>query len=150
VSIRILPALPALFALAAASLVTAPTHAEATLKCTMRFDLASWSILYKHASGTGTITCADGKRLKVKLTANGGGLSVGKSTIKDGKAEFTHVTSIDETLGTYVAAEASMGVPKSGEAQIMTKGEVSMSLAGAGRGFGLGVTLGGMTVEKMP
>ncbi|WP_125903044.1 hypothetical protein [Luteibacter rhizovicinus] len=58
--------------------------------------------------------------------------------------------SIDETLGTYVAAEASMGIPKSGEAQIMTKGEVNMSLAGAGKGFGLGVTLGGMTIEKVP
>jgi hypothetical protein len=25
-----------------------------------------------------------------------------------------------------------------------------MSLAGAGKGFGLGVTLGGMTIEKVP
>lgn len=142
--------LPALLALAVGTLVTAPVHAAADLKCTMRFDLASWSILYKHASGTGVITCADGSRLKVKLTANGGGLSVGKSTVKDGKAGFTHVTSIAETLGTYVAAEASMGLPKNGEAQVMTKGEVSMSLAGAGKGFGIGVTLGGMTIERMP
>ena len=140
----------ALLALATGILVVTPGHAQATLKCTMRFDLASWSILYKHASGTGTITCANGSHLKVKLTANGGGLSVGKSTIKDGKANFSHVMSIDETLGTYVAAEASMGIPKSGEAQIMTKGEVNMSLAGAGKGFGLGVTLGGMTIEKVP
>lgn len=140
----------ALLVLASGTLLATPSHAEATLKCTMRFDLASWSILYKHASGTGTITCANGSRLKVKLTANGGGLSVGKSTIKDGKANFSHVMSIDETLGTYVAAEASMGIPKSGEAQIMTKGEVNMSLAGAGKGFGLGVTLGGMTIEKVP
>ena len=142
--------LMAFLALATGTLVATPGHAQATLKCTMRFDLASWSILYKHASGTGTITCANGSHLKVKLTANGGGLSVGKSTIKDGKANFSHVMSIDETLGTYVAAEASMGIPKSGEAQIMTKGEVNMSLAGAGKGFGLGVTLGGMTIEKVP
>jgi hypothetical protein len=142
--------LPALLVLAAGTLVATPTPAAAYLKCTMRFDLASWSILYKHAAGTGTVSCSDGSHLKVKLTANGGGLSVGKSTIKDGKANFTHVVSIDETLGTYVAAEASMGVPKSGEAQVMTKGEVNMSLAGAGKGFGLGVTVGGMTLEKVP
>jgi hypothetical protein len=43
-----------------------------------------------------------------------------------------------------------MGLPKNGEAQVMTKGEVNMSLAGAGKGFGLGVTVGGMTLEKMP
>nr|WP_255548423.1 hypothetical protein [Luteibacter sp. dw_328] len=142
--------MPALLVLAAGTLTATPGHAEATLKCTMRFDLASWSILYKHAAGTGTITCANGSHLKVKLTANGGGLSVGKSSIKGGKANFSDVTSIDETLGTYVAAEASMGIPKSGEAQVMTKGEVNMSLAGAGKGFGLGVTVGGMTIEKVP
>ena len=142
--------LPALLALAAGTLIASPSHAAAMLKCTMRFDLASWSILYKHASGTGTVSCSDGSHLKVKLTANGGGLSVGKSTIKGGKANFSEVRSIDETLGTYAAATASMGLPKNGEAQVMTKGEVNMSLAGAGKGFGLGVTLGGMTLEKVP
>lgn len=139
----------ALLAMAASTLVAPPSHAAAMLKCTMRFDLASWSILYKHASGTGTISCSDGSHLKVTLTANGGGLSVGKSNIKDGKANFSGVASINETLGTYVAATASMGLPKNGEAQVMTKGEVNMSLAGAGKGFGLGVTLGGMTIEKV-
>jgi hypothetical protein len=142
--------LSALIVLVAGSFAATPIRAEANVKCTMRFDLASWSILYKHASGTGTVSCSDGTHMKVKLTANGGGLSVGKSSIKDGKANFSDVASINETLGTYVAAEASMGIPKSGEAQVMTKGEVNMSLAGAGKGFGLGVTVGGMTLEKVP
>lgn len=142
--------LPALLALAVGTLSSTPGHAEAMLKCTMRFDLASWSVLYKHASGSGTVSCSDGSHLKVKLTANGGGLSLGKSTVKDGKADFTGVRSINETLGTYASAEASFGVPKSGEARILTKGEVSMSLAGAGKGIGVGVTVGGMTIEKVP
>ncbi|PTR26338.1 hypothetical protein C8J98_11068 [Luteibacter sp. OK325] len=141
---------PALLLLAAGALVAPAGHAAAMLKCTMRFDLASWSILYKHSSGTGTVSCSDGSHLKVKLTANGGGLAVGKSNIKGGKANFSDVRSIDETLGTYAAATASMGLPKNGEAQVMTKGEVNMSLAGAGKGFGLGVTVGGMTLEKVP
>ena len=138
-----------LLALTAATVVATPSHAAGMLKCTMRFDLASWSILYKHSSGTGTVSCSDGSHMKVKLTANGGGLAVGKSNIKGGKANFSEVRSIDETLGTY-AATASMGLPKNGEAQVMTKGEVNMSLAGAGKGFGLGVTVGGMTLERVP
>jgi len=111
-----------LLALTAATVVATPSHAAGMLKCTMRFDLASWSILYKHFSGN----------------------------IKGGKANFSEVRSIDETLGTYAAATASMGLPKNGEAQVMTKGEVNMSLAGAGKGFGLGVTVGGMTLERVP
>jgi hypothetical protein len=127
--------------------VTQPVKA-ASVNCTMRFDLTSWSILYKRSDGTGTITCSDRTILKVKLTANGGGLTVGKATIKGGKGNFSAVNSIEETLGTYVAADASFGTPKSGTAQVMTKGEVSLSLAGAGKGFGLGVSLGGLTIAK--
>ena len=74
--------LPALLALAAGTLIASPSHAAAMLKCTMRFDLASWSILYKHASGTGTVSCSDGSHLKVKLTANGGGLAVGNEGVE--------------------------------------------------------------------
>jgi hypothetical protein len=116
----------------------------------MRFDLSSWSVIYKRTTGTGTITCSDHSSMKVELSAHGGGLTVGKATIKGGKGNFTHVKSIDETLGTYAAADASFGTPKAGTAQVMTKGEVSLSLAGAGKGFGLGVSLGGLTIEKVP
>lgn len=140
--------LPAVLALATGLMVTTPGHAAAELKCTMRFDLASWSILYKHASGTGTVSCSDGTHLKVTLTANGGGLSFGKSKIKDGRADFTKVYSINETLGTYVDAEASAGMPKAGEAQVLSKGEVNLTLVGAGKGFGIGVTVGGLTISK--
>lgn len=128
---------------------TSPADA-APLECTMRFDLSSWSVIYKRTTGTGTITCSDRSSMKVKLSAHGGGLTVGKATIKGGKGNFTNVNSIDETLGTYVAADASFGTPKSGTAQVMTKGEVSLSLAGAGKGFGLGVSLGGLTIQKVP
>lgn len=126
---------------------TAPAHA-APLQCTMRFDLSSWSVIYKRTTGTGTITCSDHSSMKVELSAHGGGLTVGKATIKGGKGTFTHVKSIDETLGTYAAADASFGTPKAGTAQVMTKGEISLSLASAGRG--LGVSLGGLTIEKVP
>lgn len=136
-------------ALLAATLLACPMASQAAdLSCEMRFDLSSWAVIYKHASGHGTITCKDGSSLKVKLTANGGGLALSKSKIKDGRADFTGLRTIDEALGTYAAAEADTGLIKHGAVQVMTKGEVSMSLAGAGRGSGLGVVVGGFTIAR--
>lgn len=119
-------------------------------ECVMHFDLSSWAVLYKHASGHGTITCKDGASMKVKLRANGGGLALSKSTVKDGRANFTGLRSINDALGTYVAAAADTGLVKHGDAQVLTKGEVSMSLVGAGEGVGLGVTVGGFTIAREP
>ena len=48
--------------------------------CKLRFTLSGWSALYKRADGTGTVTCNNGQSMAVKLSARGGGLSVGKST----------------------------------------------------------------------
>jgi hypothetical protein len=81
--------------------------------------------------------------MKVKLRAAGGGLTVGKSAIKDGKGEFTSISGgIKELLGSYVAAEAHAGAVKSAQANVMTKGEVSLSLAGTGEGWDLGIASG--------
>jgi hypothetical protein len=81
------------------------------------------------------------------MTAKGGGLTVGKSTIEDGHGEFSAVTGIDELLGSYVAAEAHAGAVKSSQAQVMTKGEVSLALSGTGRGWDLGIAFGKLTIE---
>ncbi len=121
----------------------------AGLDCRLRFDLSSWSIIYKRSTGTGTVTCTNGQSLKVKLTANGGGLSLGKTEVKRGTGNFSDMQSINDALGTYAQAAAGGGVAKTGEAQVMVKGNVSLSLAGAGSGgAGLGVTIGGFTIEK--
>lgn len=122
-------------------------HASPYVECVMHFDLSSWAVLYKHSSGHGSITCKDGTHMKVKLVANGGGLALSKSTVKDGKANFTGLRTIKDALGTYVGADADSGLVKHGQAQVLTKGDVSMSLAGAGEGVGLGVTVGGLTIE---
>jgi hypothetical protein len=136
-------------ALCVAALLGFPaTGNAADLSCEMHFDLSSWAVIYKHASGHGTITCKDGSSMKVKLTANGGGLALSKSKIKDGRADFTGLRTINDALGTYAAAEADTGLIKHGAAQVMTKGEVSISLAGAGRGTGLGVVVGGFTIAR--
>ena len=52
-----------------------------------------------------------------------------------------------EVLGTYVALEAHAGAVKSSQAQAMTKGDVSLALAGTGDGWDLGVAVGSFTIE---
>lgn len=122
--------------------------AAASIRCTLKFDMQGWSAFYKTADGSGTIKCSNGQSLKVKLSAKGGGLTVGKSSIENGRGKFSAVSSTEELLGTYVAAEAHAGAVKSSGAQVMTKGEVSLALSGTGRGFDLGVALGAMTISR--
>jgi hypothetical protein len=122
--------------------------AAATVSCTMKFTMKGWSAFYKTADGQGTIRCSNGQTLKVKLSAKGGGLTVGKSSIEDGNGQFSAIASMDELFGSYVAAEAHAGAVKSSGAQVMTKGEVSLALSGTGRGFDLGVAFGALTISR--
>lgn len=125
----------------------APAYAaEATVKCHMKFNMSGWSVLYKTASGTGTVSCSNGQSMGVKLTSEGGGLTVGKSSIDNGIGEFSAVKSIDEILGSYASAEAHAGAVKSAKGEVLTKGEVSLALSGTGRGWDLGVAFGKFTI----
>ncbi|GGJ97831.1 hypothetical protein [Luteimonas terricola] len=137
---------PLLAAAALFLLAAAPASAR-DVSCRLDFDMAGWSVFYKTASGTGRVSCDNGQAMAVRIDAKGGGLSVGKSEIRGGRGEFSGVRSINEVLGTYVAAEAHAGVVKSSKAQAMTKGEVSLALAGTGEGFDLGVAFGAFTIE---
>lgn len=129
-------------------LAVAPAaHAAGNVDCKLHFDLAGWSAFYKTAKGSGTITCDDGSSLPVRISAKGGGITFGKSKIEDGVGEFSGVANIRETLGTYAAAEAHAGAVKSSKAQVMTKGEVSLALAGTGQGWDLGVAFGNFVIE---
>jgi hypothetical protein len=49
-------------------------------------------------------------------------------------------------LGTYAQGDASIGAGKSGTAQVLTKGTVSLALAGAGEGIDIGVSVGGFSI----
>lgn len=133
-------------ALAAAS-ATAPANAAGNVDCKLSFDLAGWSLFYKTASGNGVVTCDNGQRLAVRISAKGGGLTFGKSRIEDGTGEFSGVRDIRDVLGTYAAAEAHAGAVKSSKAQAMTKGDVSLALAGTGKGWDIGVAFGKFVLE---
>jgi len=121
--------------------------AQAAQTCKLSFDMAGWSVFYKTASGTGTVTCSDGSRLAVKVSAKGGGLTVGKSKIRNGVGEFAMVENIRDVLGSYAAVEAHAGAQKAAHAQAMTNGKVSLALAGKGEGWDLGVAFTRFTIE---
>jgi len=135
------------FALASSFLLSATAQAAA-VDCKLRFTMSGWSVFYKRADGTGTITCDNGQSMSVKLSARGGGLSAGKSTIRDGHGEFSGVQSINDVLGSYASAEAHAGAVKSAKGQVVTKGEISLALSGTGDGWDLGIAFGKFTIKR--
>ena len=127
-----------------------PSHARAEnsaeLDCKLKFSLSTWSAIYKHSEGSGVVTCEDGKSMRVNIVAKGAGLTVGKSHVDDGTGRFSDIHRISDVLGDYAQAEAHAGVVKSGTAQVLTKGTVSLALAGNGEGVDLGIDVGKFTL----
>jgi len=116
-------------------------------RCSIIFDLKGWSALYKTMQGEGTITCDNGQAVAVTIKTTGGGLTAGKSELIDAEGTFSKVRDIEETFGAYAQAEAHAGAVGSAGAQALTKGEVSLALAGTGRGFDLGIAFGKFTIK---
>ena len=145
-TVRALAAIAAVLPLALA-LHAAPARADANLKCTMDFTMKGWSAFYQTATGEGVVHCSNGSSMRVKLSAKGGGVTVGKS-VESGHAEFTNVASIEEVLGAYARAEAQAGALKSAQGEVLTKGEVSLALNAKGRGWELGVSFGEFKIER--
>lgn len=138
-----------LAALSLSLLTVTPAKADTnTTLCRMDYTMKGWSAFYKTAKGSGTITCDDGQTARVKIKATGGGLTAGKSEVRDGLGKFSEVASINELFGSYATASAAAGAVQSSEAQAMTKGEVSLALAGTGTGIELGVSFGKFTISR--
>lgn len=127
---------------------SAAQAAGADVDCKLRFSLTGWSAVLQHAEGSGVVTCENGQRMNVKISAKGVGLTAGKSRVDNGTGKFTDVRSIEDVLGTYARGEAHAGIVKSGTAQVLTKGTVSLALAGSGEGVDLGIAVGGFTLER--
>jgi hypothetical protein len=117
------------------------------MDCNMTFTLSGWSAIYKTATGSGTVTCDNGRSMPVTLSAEGGGLSFGKYKLEDGHGAFTDVTNIDQVLGTYARATAHAGAAKSAHASAMTKGDISLAISGHGTGWNIGVGFSGFTIK---
>jgi hypothetical protein len=136
-----------LLAAAALSFVALPA-AAADLSCSLRFSMTGWSAIYKHSSGTGTVQCSNGQTLPVRIEAKGGGLTFGKSRIENGTGKFAGVRRIRDVLGGYATGEANAAAGKAAKAQIVTKGPVSLALAGKGEGVELGVSFGSFIISE--
>jgi hypothetical protein len=145
---RLIHATAAAVILAVSSLYCVQANAAGKTDCEMRFSVTGWSAIYKHAEGSGTITCNNGKTFAVDIVAVGGGLTVGKYKVDNGKGKFSEVSDPSELLGDYAQGEANAGVVKSGTAQVLTKGTVSLALAGAGEGVDIGISFGKFTIRK--
>ena len=138
----------AMAVLLAAAAVAPQARAAGNIDCELRYNLTGWSAFYKTASGSGTISCDNGASFPVTISAKGGGLTVGRTTITDGRGRFTGAYSLNDLVGTYAAAEVHASASKATDAQVMTKGDVSLALAGTGRGWSLGVGFGKFVIER--
>jgi hypothetical protein len=118
------------------------------ITCEINFNLSGWSALYKTASGTGVVSCSNGAKMKVDIHTKGGGLTFGKSEIRNGYGKFTHLYDIEDVLGAYITADAHAGAVNSAEAQAMTKGTISLAISGKGKGWDLGFAFGKFTLSR--
>ena len=144
--LAILGVLAMLFGFSAVAV--AQDKAPATVECTMKFNLKGWSVFYKTAEGSGRVTCNNDENSNVKINVTGGGLTFGQMDIRNGDGTFSDVIHINEIFGTYVAAEAHAGAVKSAQVSVYTKGEISLALAGTGRGMNIGIDFGKLEISR--
>jgi len=145
---RTMTSLAAALLLAGSAFQSASAHDVGKTDCEMRFNLTGWAAIYKHAEGNGVISCDNGESMNVNIVARGGGLAAGKYKVEDGKGKFSDVSRLTELLGNYAQGEAQAGLVKSGTAQVLTKGTVSLALAGKGEGVDLGISFGKFTISR--
>ena len=136
------------FGFLAMGVAVSAAHARGTTECKMHYNMKGWSAFYKTAGGTGTIRCDNGQKANVRLSARGGGLTAGKSEIRDGLGYFTPVSSIDELFGRYSSASAGAAAGKAASAQALVKDNIRLSMTGMGKGVELGVALGRFTISR--
>ena len=123
-----------------------PAAAQPLTSCTMTYKLSGWSLVYKQYDGIGNISCSNGQRAQVALESKSIGFTIGKSEI-EGTGVFSEVRNLNEIYGNFVALEGHAGATKSIDAQVLTRGEISLALSGKGRGIDIGVTLGALNIS---
>jgi hypothetical protein len=119
---------------------------KAPVKCRLTYSLAGWSAIYQHAEGHGHVSCSNGQSATVAINMHGGGITAGKFHVT-GKGDISNVYGIKDVFGSYAQAGASGGVVRSGTAQVLTKGTVSIALSGTGEGIDLGLAVDKFDIE---
>jgi len=139
---------PIIAVLATVPAALADDEGTGTTNCTMTFDLKGWSVFYSTGKGQGVITCDNGQTAKVKLKLTGGGITAGKTAVRDATGRFTEVSDISELYGGWAAAGATAAAGKAASASVVTKGDISLTLVGTGTGVQLG--FGGAKLSIKP
>ena len=130
------------------AMATASPARAADIDCKLDYSITGWSAIYKHSSGSGVVHCNNGQTMNVSIKAQGVGLTAGKWRIDNGNGRFSDVSNISQVLGKYAHGEAHAGVVKSVSSQVLTKGNVSLALAGHGEGVDLGVDVGQFVISR--
>lgn len=138
-------------ALLAVPLLWAKTEIKApgTVKCTMAFELKSWSVFYKSGKGEGTIQCSNGQKSKIKISSKGGGITFGKFNIANGKGKFSPVHNISELYGKYANVGGEGGAAKARMGANLTKDDINLDIEGTGSGGGFGFDFSGFTIKPV-
>lgn len=130
------------------ALLAAPAQAR-EIRCTMTYNLEGGGAFYKRSTGDGVVTCDNGQKLAVVIESKGGGLTFGSSKIEGGIGRFTGVHDIRDILGGYATGEANAGnSANANKAQVVTKGSISLALAGKGSGRTLGISFGSFVISE--
>jgi len=66
-------------------------------KCELTYSLRGWSAFYKTANGEGVIRCDNGRSMAVAIHVEGGGITFGKTEVKNATGKFTEVAKIDDS-----------------------------------------------------
>lgn len=138
----------ALLCAATFAAVPSASAAQSDLECKMTFSMSGWSLIYKRSDGHGVVRCANGESMPVNIRVRGGGLTAGKWHIDNGTGTFTDVYRISQVLGDYAQGEANAAAGKAATAQVLTKGNVSLALAGVGEGVDLGLSGAKFTISR--
>ena len=133
--------------IAAVPAARAEEEGQGLTLCTMTFDLKGWSVLYSTGKGQGVITCDNGQTAKVKLKLTGGGITAGKTAVRNATGRFTEVRDISELYGGWAAAGATAAAGKAASASVVTKGDISLTLVGTGTGVQLGFSGAKLTIR---
>lgn len=141
------PATRLLLGLLLSSALLSSAQANGLTTCTMNFKMSGFSLIYKRYDGTGEIRCRNGESASVILTSNSIGFTIGKSEIS-GVANISDVKSINEIYGDFVSLESHAGFLNSFDAQLLTRGEISMAMKAEGRGIDIGATIGDLTIKR--
>ena len=143
---RVVRATVALIALVAGTSSLQPVHADgAGLDCTLKFYLSTWSVVAKHSEGSGIVKCEDGATMRVHIVAKGASLA-GKAHVDGGTGRFSPLRSLAEILGSYDGASDAKTTSSSD--LVLTKGAVSLAIAGTGEGVDLRVDVGELTLTR--